>query len=118
MSNKAKCKINWSTLEDSPTLLKNTLGLEVSTPTIPVTSTTQEPYHNESIVIQLNRLMYLGESFKAISKGHKINSMDYDGLMNTNSVIMWQKTIKVELESMYYITEFRILLVHLKGLNP
>ena len=40
ISNKVKCDINWRALEDIPTLAQKTMGLEVSTPVIPSSSTT------------------------------------------------------------------------------
>ena len=40
MSNKEKRDIYWKALEDTPTLAQKTMGQEVSTPTIPVTSST------------------------------------------------------------------------------
>ena len=39
------------------------------------------PYHNGRVVIQLNRFIYLGKSFKAILKDHEIDPTDYDKAM-------------------------------------
>ena len=45
--------------------------------------------------------MYLGESSKAIPKEHDIYLLDYDEAMCGDDAILWQRTMKVELESTY-----------------
>ena len=45
--------------------------------------------------------MYLGESSKAILKEHDIYLLDYDEAMCGDDAILWQRTMKVELESTY-----------------
>lgn len=52
-------------------------------PTIPNISSTLMPYRNRKVVIQLDQLMYLRESFKTIPEEHEINLMDYDEAMST-----------------------------------
>ena len=68
MSNKAKCDVDWKTLDDTLILAQGTMGLEVPTPIILVSSNTSVPYRSGRVVIQPNRFMFLEKSFKAISE--------------------------------------------------
>ena len=43
--------------------------------------------------------MYLGKSFEAILKEHEIDPIDYDEAMSNVDVYLWEKAMKVELES-------------------
>lgn len=45
--------------------------------------------------------MYLGESFKTISKEHDIDPIDYDETICKVDAHLWQWAMKVELESMH-----------------
>ena len=45
--------------------------------------------------------MYLGESFEAIPKEYEANPMDYDEIISSDDVILWQGVIEVKLKSMY-----------------
>ena len=49
------------------------MGPEVSTPTIPINSSTLVPRHSGRVVIKPNRFMYLGEFFEAIQEDHEID---------------------------------------------
>ena len=102
MSNRAKHVIDWKALEDTSTLAHRTMGLKVPTPTIPVNSSTLVPRHSGRVVIQLDRFMHLRESFEAISEEHKTDPIDYDEEISNDDVILRQRTIEAELESMYY----------------
>ena len=78
MSNREKCDIDWRALENSLTLAYETMGLKVPTSTILVSSSTPVPRFNGRVVIQLDRFMCLGESFKVILEGCEIDPTDYD----------------------------------------
>ena len=51
MSNKVKCDIDWKTFENTHTLAQETMGLEVSSPTIPTSFSTLVPHHSGRVVI-------------------------------------------------------------------
>ena len=78
MSNMTKHDIDCRALEDSLTLAYGTMGLKVPTSTILVSSSTPMPRFSGRVVIQLDRFMYLGESFKVIPEECEIDPMDYD----------------------------------------
>ncbi|RVW68552.1 Retrovirus-related Pol polyprotein from transposon TNT 1-94 [Vitis vinifera] len=59
ISNRARRDIDWKALEDTPTLAHETMGLEP------------------------DRFMYLGESFEAIPKEHEIDPTNYDEEIKT-----------------------------------
>ena len=40
--------------------------------------------------MQLDRFMYLGESFKAILEKHKTDPINYNEAMKNDDVIIWQ----------------------------
>ncbi|KAL6311861.1 hypothetical protein AAG906_021596 [Vitis piasezkii] len=90
MSNRTRCDIDWKALEDAPTLAHGTMGPEVPTPTILVSSSTPMPRCNGRIVMQLDRFMYLGESFKAILEKHKTDPINCNEAMCNDGVILWQ----------------------------
>ncbi|WKA01628.1 hypothetical protein VitviT2T_019899 [Vitis vinifera] len=77
------------------------MGPEIPTPTILVSSSTSMPRRNGRIVMQLDRFMYLGESFKAILEKHKTDPINYNEAMNNDDVIIWQGAMETELEFMY-----------------
>ena len=76
--NKAKNDIDSRIIEYSPIIHKI---LWIPIPTIPISSTLM-PHHSGSVVKQLNRFMYLGESFEAILEEHEIDTIDYDEAMS------------------------------------
>ena len=78
MSNKAKCDIDWRAIEDTLTLGQRTMCPKVPTPTILVSSSTQEPRYNGRVVVQPNRFMYLGKSFDAFLKEFETSPIDYN----------------------------------------
>ena len=90
MSNKARHNIDWKALENTPTLAQETLGPEVSTPIILINFSTPMPHCSGRIVIQLDKFMYLGESFEAILKEHEFDPTDYDKAMSSDDVILWK----------------------------
>ena len=102
MSKRAKCDIDWKALENAPTFAQEAMGPKVSTPTIPINSSTLVPRHSGRVVIQPNRFMYLGESFEAIQKEHEIDLIDCDEVMSSNDVILWQQAMEANFESMYF----------------
>ena len=61
--------------------------------------------------------MYLGESFEAIPKEYEANPMDYDEVMSSDDVILWQGVIEVKLKSMYS-NEVLDLIEALEGIKP
>ena len=63
-------------------------------------SSTLMPCRSGRVIKQPNQFMYLGESFKAILKEHEIDPRDYDEAMSDVDVPLWQKAMKVELESL------------------
>ena len=67
-------------------------------PTILISSTLM-PRRSERDVKQPDRFMYLGKSFEAILKEHEIDPIDYDEAMSNVDVYLWEKAMKVELES-------------------
>ena len=67
-------------------------------PTILISSTLM-PRHSERDVKHPDRFMYLGKSFEAILKEHEIDPIDYDEAMSNVDVYLWEKAMKVELES-------------------
>ena len=50
-------------------------------PTILISSTFMS-HCSGNVIKQLNRFMYLGESFEAILKEHEIDTIDYDEAMS------------------------------------
>ena len=46
------------------------------------------PRHSWRVIIQLDRFMYLGESFKDILQEHENDLIDYDKAMNNDDVIL------------------------------
>ena len=88
MSNRENCDIDWKTLKDTFTLAQETMGVEVSTPTILVTSCTLVPHYSRRVVIQPYRFMYLGEFFEAIPEEHEIDPRDYDEAMSSDDAIL------------------------------
>ena len=74
------------------------------------------PSHGRRVVIQLDRFMYLGESFKAILKEHEIDPTYYDEAMSSVDAFIWQGVMEVELESII-LMESGILYKNLKGQN-
>ena len=53
------------------------MGLGIPIPTIFVTFNTWELCHSERVVVQPNKFMYLGESFKVSIEEHKTDLIDY-----------------------------------------
>ena len=51
ISNRARRDIDWKALEDTPTLAHETMGPEVSTPAILVSSSTSLPCRSGRVVI-------------------------------------------------------------------
>ena len=90
MSNRAKHDTDWKGLENTPTLSQETMDPEISTPTIPISSSTPVPRRSWRVVILLDRFMYLGEFFEAILEEHEIDPTDYDKAMCNDDVILWQ----------------------------
>ena len=89
MSNRARRDIDWKALENTPTLAWETIGLNVSTPTILVSSSTPVPRCSERIVIVPDRFMYLRDSFQTISEEHEIDPTNYDEAMGSHDAIIW-----------------------------
>ena len=89
ISNKARHDIDWKALKDTPTLAHETMGPEVSTPAILVSSSTSLPCRSGRVVIQPDKFMYLGESFEAIPKEHEIDPTNYDEEISSDDVILW-----------------------------
>ena len=69
-------------------------------PTIFVSSTLM-PRRSGRIVIQPDRFMYLGESFKSFPEEHEIDPINYDETMSNVDVHLCQKAIEANLKSMY-----------------
>lgn len=69
-------------------------------PTISISSIPM-PRCKERVFIHPNRFIYLGVSFDAIPEKHEIDPMNYDKTMSDVDVYLWQKAMKVKLESMY-----------------
>ncbi|RVW26774.1 hypothetical protein CK203_060474 [Vitis vinifera] len=90
ISNRAKHDIDWKGLENTPTLAQETMDPEISTPSIPISSSTPVPCRSWRVVILLDRFMYLGEFFKAIIEEHEIDPIDYEKAMSNDNVILWQ----------------------------
>ncbi|KAL6346198.1 hypothetical protein AAG906_027945 [Vitis piasezkii] len=90
MSNRARRDIDWKALENGLTLAQEIMGPEVSTPTILVSFSTPVPRHCGRVVIQLDRFMYSGESFEAILEEHEIDPIDYNEVISSDDVIVWQ----------------------------
>ena len=67
--------------------------------TIPISSTLI-PRCSERVAKQLDRFMYLGKSFEAILKEHKIDPIVYDEAMSDVDAHLWQKAMEAELESL------------------
>ena len=72
MSNRVRGDIDQKALENTPTLAQETMGLEVSTFTILVSSITRVPHRSKRFIIQLDRFMYLGGSFEAIQRNMRL----------------------------------------------
>ena len=58
------------------------------------------PCRSGSVVKQLNRFMYLGESFEAILEEHEIDPIYYDEAMSDVDAHFWKKAMEAELESL------------------
>ena len=69
--------------------------------TIPITSILM-PRRSGSVVKQLNRFMYLRESFEAILEEHEIDPIDYNEATSDVDAQLWQKAMEVELESLWF----------------
>ena len=90
MSNRARHDIDCKAFENTSTLAQETMGPEVSSPTVPLSSSTLMPRCSGRVVIQPTRIMYLGESFEAIPEEHDIDPIDYDEAMSSVDVILWK----------------------------
>ena len=100
VNNRAKHDIDWKALENTLTLAQKTLGPEVFTPIILINFSAPMPHCSGRIVIQLDKFMYLGESFKSILEKHEFDPLDYEKVMSSDDVILWKWAMEVELESM------------------
>ena len=65
-------------------------------PNIPISSTLM-PHSGGRVVKQPDRFMYLGKSFEAILKEHKIDPIVYDEAMSDVDVYLWKKAKEVKL---------------------
>ena len=89
------------------------MGLEVLTPIILVSSNTSVPYRSGMVVIQPNRFMFLEKSFEAIQRNvHETDPTDYDKTMSSDDVILWQRAIEEELESIYFNKVWDLIETH------
>ena len=96
--NKTNNDIDWRILEDNP---HHTQDIIDPVPTIPISSTLI-PRCSERVAKQLDRFMYLGKSFEAILKEHKIDPIVYDEAMSDVDAHLWQKAIEAKLESLRF----------------
>ena len=92
--NRVKRDIDWKTLENTPTLTQGTMGPEIPTPTILVSSSTLVPCHNGRVFIWPYRFMYLGKSFEAIPEEHETDAIDYNEVMSSDDVVLRQGAMK------------------------